>query len=312
MYGLKSSGAAWHTKLSETLRGMDFKPSYADPDVWMQPAMKENGFHYYEYILVYVDNILVISAQPSPVMQTIQKSYRLKEKPSAPKTYLGATIKTWSLPGESKPVSSMNCNQYLKEAICNVEIELSKSGHTLKGKPNTPMQSGYRPELDVSPILGHDQANYYQSLIGILRWAIELGRIDTYTDVSLLSSHLVEPRIGHLEQVFHIFSYLKAHLNSHLVFDSKYLPWGNASFEQRDWTEFYKDATESIPLNAPEARGHSVQINAFVDANHAGNKVTRRSHTGILIHLNCAPIVWYCKAQSTVETSTFGSEFMAM
>jgi hypothetical protein len=96
------------------------------------------------------------------------------------------------------------------------------------------------------------------------------------------------------------------------VFDSKYLTWGNASFEQRDWTEFYKDATESIPLNAPEARGYSVQINAFVDANHAGNKVTRRSHTGILIHLNCAPIVWYCKAQSTVETSTFGSKFMAM
>ena len=45
---------------------------------------------------------------------------------------------------------------------------------------------------------------------------------------------------------------------------------------------------------------------------HAGNRVTRRSHTGILIYLNCAPIIWYSKAQSTVETSTFGSEFIAM
>jgi hypothetical protein len=55
-----------------------------------------------------------------------------------------------------------------------------------------------------------------------------------------------------------------------------------------------------------------VQINVFVDADHAGNCITRRSHTVILIYLNSAPIIWYSKAQSTVETSTFGSEFVAM
>jgi hypothetical protein len=312
MYGLKSSGAAWHDKLSETLREMGFKPSYADPDVWMRPATKVDGHRYYEYILVYADDILVISASPSPVMKTIQKAYRLKEEPSAPKTYLGATIKSWSLPEETKPVWSMNCNQYLKEVIRNVELELAKSGLTLRGKPNTPMQIGYRPELDVSPVLGPNQANYYQSLIGILRWTVELGRIDIYTDVALLSSHLVEPQTGHLEQVFHIFCYLRAHLNSHLVFDPKYVTWEDASFKHYDWADFYRDAAEPLPPNAPEARGQPVQINAFVDANHAGNKVTRRSHTGILIYLNCAPIIWYSKAQSTVETSTFGSEFVAM
>jgi hypothetical protein len=53
-------------------------------------------------------------------------------------------------------------------------------------------------------------------------------------------------------------------------------------------------------------------MNVFVDADHAGNRVTRRSHTGILIYLNAAPILWYSKAQATVETSTFGSEFVAM
>jgi len=55
-----------------------------------------------------------------------------------------------------------------------------------------------------------------------------------------------------------------------------------------------------------------IQINAFVDASHARNKVTCRSHTGILIHLNRAPIIWYSKAQRTVETSTFGAEFIAL
>jgi len=311
MYGLKSSGAAWHAKFSETLRGMGFKPCLADPDVWMKPATI-NNFEYYDYILVYVDDVLVISATPSPIMKTLQQAYRLKDPPAPPTTYLGATIKPWSIPTESKPVWSMNCVHYIKEAIKNVEFELSRSNHCLRGKPSTPMQTGYRPELDVTPVLGAEQANYYQSLIGILRWAVELGRIDIYIDVSMLSSHLAEPRIGHLEQVFHIFSYLKHHTNSHLVFDPQYVTWEQANFQEHDWDEFYQGAKEAIPPNAPEPRGHAVQMNVFVDANHAGNKVTRRSHTGILIYLNCAPIVWYSKAQNTVESSTFGSEFIAM
>ncbi len=73
-----------------------------------------------------------------------------------------------------------------------------------------------------------------------------------------------------------------------------------------------KGAKEQLPVNAPSSRGHAVQLNAFVDADHAGNRVTRRSHTGILIYLNCSPIIWYSKAQSTVEASTFGSEFVAL
>jgi hypothetical protein len=291
---------------------MNFKPSYADPDVWMRAAVKSDGFEYYEYILVYVDDVLVISAAPVPIMKTLQQAYRLKDQPAPPSTYLGATIREWSIPNETRKTWSMDCIQYLKEAIKNVEAELSKSGHCLRGKPTTPMQTGYQPELDVSPVLGPEQANYFQSLIGILRWAVELGRIDIHIDVALLSSHLAEPRLGHLEQALHIFSYLKYHTTSHLVFDPNYISWENASFQTHDCKEFYHDAKEAIPPNAPEPRGHVVQMNAFVDANHAGNKLTRRSHTGIIIYLNCSPILWYSKAQSTVESSTFGSEFIAM
>jgi len=190
--------------------------------------------------------------------------------------------------------------------------KLAKTYHVFKGKPNTPVQPGYLPGLVISMVLGPEQANYYQSLIGMLRWAVELGRIDIHIDVALLSSYLAQPRIGHLEQVLHIFSYLKHHLNSHLVFDPNYVLWEQAGFQEFDWREFYHDAKEAIPPNAPPPRGHSVQINAFVDADHAGNKVTRQSHTGIIIYLNCAPITWCYKAQSTVESSTFRSEFVAM
>ena len=49
-----------------------------------------------------------------------------------------------------------------------------------------------------------------------------------------------------------------------------------------------------------------------MDASHAGNKVTRRSHSGHIIYVNSSPIVWYSKCQNTVETSSFGSEFNAL
>ena len=62
----------------------------------------------------------------------------------------------------------------------------------------------------------------------------------------------------------------------------------------------------------PEPRGNPVCITAYVDASHAANKKTRRSHTGFLIFLNRAPIHWYSKRQQTVETSAFSSEFIAL
>jgi hypothetical protein len=62
----------------------------------------------------------------------------------------------------------------------------------------------------------------------------------------------------------------------------------------------------------PKPLGNPVNITCFVDANHAGNVVTRRSHTGILIYLQNTPIIWHSRRQNTVETSTFGSEFVAL
>eukprot|EP00804_Cyclotella_cryptica_P004574 CCRYP_006921-RA/>CCRYP_006921-RA protein AED:0.18 eAED:0.18 QI:0/-1/0/1/-1/0/1/0/109 len=50
----------------------------------------------------------------------------------------------------------------------------------------------------------------------------------------------------------------------------------------------------------------------FVDSNHAGEKVSRRSRTGFVIFLNYGMIDWLSKKQSTVETSVFGMEFCAM
>jgi hypothetical protein len=49
--GLKSSGAAFRAFLAETLDAMDYKLSYADPDVWIRPEAKPDSFECYECML---------------------------------------------------------------------------------------------------------------------------------------------------------------------------------------------------------------------------------------------------------------------
>jgi hypothetical protein len=53
-------------------------------------------------------------------------------------------------------------------------------------------------------------------------------------------------------------------------------------------------------------------IRAKVGADHAADTVTRRSRTGFLVYLKCALVQWFSKKQNSVESSSFGSEFIAM
>ena len=97
----------------------------------------------------------------------------------------------------------MLSDDYVKEAVNNVNTDLKNYGRVLKNSVKGTMSHGYRPELDVSLEPGPDQANYYQNLIELLRWNIELGRIDIYTEVALILRYLAPPQRGHMKQVFH-------------------------------------------------------------------------------------------------------------
>jgi len=78
LYGLKSSGVAWRNTLAGTLGDLGFKATLVDPDVWIRPGVKSNGQHYYEYIFVYVDDLLVLSEHPNCIIQGIGQSYQIK------------------------------------------------------------------------------------------------------------------------------------------------------------------------------------------------------------------------------------------
>jgi hypothetical protein len=292
---------------------LHFHSCLADPDVWLRLATREDGEEYYEYLLVYVDDLLAVSEHPKVILDDINTYFHLKpESVGPPDLYLGAKLSKTTLP--NGVVSWCNSShRYVQEAIRNTEKYIQQNGgKMLRKKTSSPMESNYRPELDVSPLLDPEKANYYQSQLRILRWIVELGRIDIATEVSMLAAHNALPREGHLAAAFRIYSYLKTKPNARIIFDPTYADIDHESFPQENWTEFYGDVSEAIPPNAPRPLGKSVEVRCYVDADHAGDKLTRCSRTGLIVLLNSAPIVWFTKKQNTVETSTFGSEFVAL
>jgi hypothetical protein len=211
-------------------------------------------------------------------------------------------------------VWAMSAEEYLDNAIKIIDERMLKDKEPPfnKRQRKRPHRVNYKAELDTSPELEGDDITWYQQLIGMLRWITELGRIDILYEVTKLSSHNALPRRGHLREVYNIFYYLHTHRTRKLVFDDLRVDTDEACFQNTDWSDFYPDADMKIPPNLLPSRGFPVKITCFVDADHAGDTLTRRSHTGIIIFVNNSPIVWYSKKQTTVEVSTFGSEFVAM
>ena len=121
------------------------------------------------------------------------------------------------------------------------------------------------------------------------------------------------PREGHLKAVFHVFAFLKGKHNGVMVFDHTEPGIDESKFPSEDWSAtVYGDCKELIPCDAPEPRGVGFTMRAFVNSDHAGDSVTRRSRSGFLIFLNSASIYWFSKKQLGIETSSFGAEFIAM
>ena len=72
LYGLKSASAAWRHYFSTFVREeLGYLPTYADPDVYRKPMVKYDGFQYYTYLVLYVDDVLCIDVDPTKTMDRI-------------------------------------------------------------------------------------------------------------------------------------------------------------------------------------------------------------------------------------------------
>jgi hypothetical protein len=127
-----------------------------------------------------------------------------------------------------------------------------------------------------------------------------------------MGSFRVAPRIGHLERLKLFFGYIKKHPDGAIRFRTgipdheSYTPPINNNWAQAQ----YGKGKEELPKDMPTPRGKMMRTTTYADANLMHDLVTGRSMSGILHFVNQTPIQWFAKKQNTVETATYGSEFM--
>ena len=301
LYGTRSGGARWHDRLFDILQELKFKPSKADPDVWMRP---EPGGTCYEYIAVYVDDLAIAAKDPQAFCNELKKKYNLKLKGVGPLEYhLGCTYKK-----DPDGTLAADPRRYVNKILESYE-------RMFKEKPRKswpPLEGGDHPELDTSELCDEHQTKQFQTLIGQLQWLISLGRFDIAVHVMSLSRFRAQPRKGHLDRAKRIVGYLLFLPDGAIRFRIGEPDFSSLKDQEYDWTRtVYSGACEQIPHNIPKPLGKHVQTTHYVDVNLHHDLATGKAVTAALHFLNQTPIDAYTKRQSTVETATYGSEFVA-
>lgn len=301
LYGLRSSGLRWHERLADCLRGMGFAPCKSEPDIWMRRVDD-----HYEYIGVYVDDLCIASKDPKSIIQQLQSNHGFNLKGTGPISFhLGCDFVR-----DQEGVLCIRPAKFIDKMTSAYEQFFGTKPPRTNVK--SPLEKGDHPETDTSDFLTDEQKSIYQSLIGSLQWAVSLARFDIASAVMTMSSFRAMPRQGHLERVKRICAYLAKMRNGAIRIETQEPDLSDIEVPQYDWAaSVYGDVKEDVPNNAPEPLGPYVQIVHYVDANLFHDYLTGRSVTGILDLLNGTPIDWYSKKQATVETATYGSEFIA-
>jgi hypothetical protein len=298
-YGLRTSGARFHEKFADTLSQFGFKPSYADPDVWMRDAGDV-----YEYICVYVDDLLCAMHNPRAFFDALQAephNYKLKGV-DEPSYHLGGDFFR-----DEDGTFCYGAKTYVKRLLQNYEVMFGERPKEYL----SPLDSKDHPELDETELCGTEDIARFQSIIGGLQWAISLCRFDISVAVMTLSRYRAAPRTGHLDRAKRIVGYLRKFPDAAIRFRTG-IPVHKYDDPGYDWLySVYGKITEMIPLDMPVPKGKAIRTTTYVDANLYHDYTTGRSVTGILTFLNQTPAEWYSRRQGAVETATFGSEFTA-
>ena len=112
------------------------------------------------------------------------------------------------------------------------------------------MSMGYQPEVDYYLEFDQDGITTFKESIRILRWAVEIERVDILADIYLLSSYQESPREGHLEQIYHVLAFLKKKNKLTLYFDPRETLIDPSWFQGDSFENFkdqYQDYEEQLP-----------------------------------------------------------------
>ena len=306
LYGTKSAANRWHAHLADTLRSMGFTSSRYDADIWIKLQEDNNTKkRWYDYIGTHTDDLMIVAKDPKGHFDRLQAKYTIK-KIGPPSFHLGCNYTA----NEKDGLWSIGTGTYVAEALEKVKQVLSLPE---LGREDTPMSPQSHPELDESAILDVEGHRKYQQLVGIAHWLITCGRFDLCYAISSLSRFSACPREGHLKELGRVFKYLnKNRTISVTINPNDYAaPQHTIMREEADWSEHYPGAEEELDGKFPMPLGKELTTTIFFDSDHAHDKVTRKSITGVLGLIGSTPVVGMSKRQGAIATSTYTAELCA-
>ena len=235
LYGLRTSGLRWHERYADVMQEMGFFPCKAEPDIWMRDC----GDHY-EYIGVYVDDLIIASKRCKEIVDTLSNKYGFKLKGTGEVSFhLGCDF--------FRDEEGNMCYAPLKY----IEKMMSNYKRIFGTNPKqyaSPLEKGDHPELDTTELLDDEETKIYQSLIGALQWVIQIGRFDIATAVMTLSRFRACPRKGHLDRVKRIHGYLFKMKFGTIRIRTEEPDYSDLPESVHTWEHtVYHDAKEQIP-----------------------------------------------------------------
>ena len=109
-----------------------------------------------------------------------------------------------------------------------------------------------------------------------------------------------------------LYGYLSEIKDFAIIYRTKEPNYSHVPEQEHDWFRtVYGNVNDEIPKYILKLLGSRVLTATFLDANLLHHIVTGKSGTALLHLINNTPIDWYSKRHATVETATYGSEFVA-
>lgn len=280
LYGLKSSGARFHETFSETMNQLGYKPSKADPDVWI----KDCDTHY-EYVCTYVDDLLCVSREPEKCYASLEQlGYKLKGV-KKPDYHLGGDFK---YVGKPEKMLTWGAHTYIKKMMYQYEKLFGVP--VPKREIHAPLEPRDHPELDDSELLDVKDIKVYQTMIGTLQWAVSLGRMYILCATMTMSRFHPAPRKGYLERLKRIYSFLRNYKKTAIKFNTEMPDYSKYKKVEPTWGHVYHPCKEDIPPDMLKPKGKPVLMTTFFDANLMHDIITGRSCTGIMKNSYCSVV----------------------
>ncbi len=274
LYGLKQAPLMWYTDLHLTLSSLGFSRLRSDSCVYFKNSKGKRPI----IIGVFVDDALILFDEKDleewkSLKEEIKKKYKIKDIGKA-NFILGMRI----LRDRKNRILTLDQQSYIEKILKKSSVDKERA------IPGTNLDILLDPTI--SELLSANEITEYQKLTGSLLYAAISTRLDILHSVSLVCRFNHAPRKHHVTAVKRIYEYLNGTKKLKLIFNSK-----------------------SSPIS-PESQT-IFSINAFADADFAGDKEDRKSTSGTLIKINSCPIYWGAKKQKCVSKSSCQAELIS-